>query len=148
MVTGIFSHRTGPPKAQGFAKDEVTVTDRLSVQFGRARERGNESQIKDVTHYWCKWHRPVFIGSSSSRLRQPMCFLFSIQEMVSGHAPASAPDKPLLCLHCSVFGMTALLNHPWLSQLALNQKRQPKYRSQHLVQIKATSTKLVMKAIY
>lgn len=35
------------------------------------------------------------------------------------------PTNPLPCLHCSFFGMTALLNHPWLSQLALNQKRSP-----------------------
>lgn len=65
--------------------------------------RGNESQIKDVTHYWREWHRPVFIGSSSGRLRQPMCFLFSIQEIVSGHAGASAPDKPAALFALFIF---------------------------------------------
>lgn len=35
------------------------------------------------------------------------------------------PIKPMPCLHCSFFGMTALLNHPWLSQLALNHRHTP-----------------------
>ena len=44
-------------------------------------QEGNENQIQEVIHYWHEWHEPVFIGSAFASVKQPMCFLFSFQEI-------------------------------------------------------------------
>lgn len=112
---------------QGYIKDEVRLKRRTadSGSMFSLGERGNEYQIQDVTHYWREWHSPVFIGSSSAWVRQSMCFLFSIQEIGWAALGPELPIKAMPCLHCSFLGMTALLTHPWLSQLALNHRHTP-----------------------
>lgn len=57
---------------------------------------------------------------------QPMCFPFSVQEIGRAKLQAGLPNKPVACLCCSFFGMTDLLDHPWLSQLAFNHKHTTK----------------------
>lgn len=97
---------------------------RLKVLFGGG---GNENQIQEVTHYWPKWYSPVFIGTSSSWVRQPMCFPFSVQEIGWAKAQAGLPVKlwSVCIVHFLGWQICSITRccHRWLSITSAPQER-------------------------